>query len=132
MLGSRKQFAVACILAGGASAVLNEEDVNAYHSRLVMEHGDTHFVNQAMPKYSPSKEALEASEGEPHPGIKIIVDKSKMGLGPPKGPEPPLFKPKPKEEQPAPPKPKKRDPYALCKQYEDPIIFKECIQFYVD
>ena len=84
-----------------------------------------------MPKYKPSEEALAASEGEPHPGIKIIVDKSKMGLSPPKDSEPPMFKPKPKKE-PAPPKPKKRDPYALCKQYDDPTIFKECIQFYVD
>ena len=48
----RKQstnFAVACLLAGTTSAVLNTEDVNAYHDRLAegrkME-GHGYFVNQ--------------------------------------------------------------------------------------
>ena len=79
MLGKQStNFAVACLLAGTANAVLNSEDVNAYHDRLAeerREEGHGHFFNEAPPVYTPSKAALSQMH-EPHPGIKIIVDKS--------------------------------------------------------
>ena len=55
--------------------------------------------------------------------VSIDLDKLKKALSKPS-----------KEEQEALDKAKSamRDPYQMCKQYGDPVVFRECIQFYVD
>ena len=61
---------------------------------------------------------------------KITLDAEK-DQSPGTGPVPqPTFTSAPIYQPPT--KANKRDPYSMCQQYEDPVIFKECIKFYVD
>ena len=90
MLGKQStNFAVACLLAGATNAVLNSEDINAYQEKLAEERaneGHGQFENhEAKPLYKPSHRALHGDN--PHPGIKIFMDRSLMGTPAPTKPQ---------------------------------------------
>ena len=122
------------MLAGTTEAsLLNLQEVEAYQHRLAEERReDGHGFGNTASVYKPSPEAVHP----PHPGVKVIVDPQVLAKAyeAPAPPSPALFKPPPKKV--APPQhtslPAKRDPYGMCKQYADPVIFQECIKFYAD
>ena len=59
-----------------------------------------------------------------HPGFTITSTRAPPMQQPTYEQSPPKYQPKPK--------PATRNPYTMCKQYEDPVVFQECIKFYVD
>ena len=120
----RSNFVVACLLAGTTSAsFLDSDQVNDYQRRLSESRNrsqapQSNHMNSYEQYQVPNNHSMEAPMStKPKPPSFL-------------GSAPPTFKPKPKPPQasapiytPSTPKPKTRDPFAMCVQYTDPVIF---------
>ena len=147
---------VACLIASQATALLDSDKIQAYQQKLADDRLPKDafqlFDNEVDNKHQELNLARSFKitvEGDgkgplgkaPHLGEQPIPTPTftqqqqkppsqSPTFVPPKKQEAPIYKPP--QATPKKPVPAKREPYSMCKQYQDPVIFQECIKFYVD